>query len=116
MLREYVQVFGQLCRHHERSRSSFMKQRRCITIGDGLPALVRSLQCSVRVSGRSPEQDAQPFLRVAEGGLGKWWWARGTTKGFRAHSAHLAVSLKHSVSNILHFYGMFYGNLYVCRS
>ena len=43
------------------------------------------------VSGRSPEQDAQPYLRVAEGGLEKWWWARGTLKGFRAHSAFLAI-------------------------
>ena len=92
MLREYVQVFGQLCRHHERSRSSFMKQRRCITIGDGLPALVRSLQCSVRVSGRSPEQDAQPFLRVAEGGLGKWWCIHQIPTGFCGYSAYLAVS------------------------
>jgi hypothetical protein len=74
------------------------------------------LQHFYGVSGRSPEQDAQPFLRVAEGGLGKWWWARGTTKGFRAHSAHLAVSLKHSVSYLLHFYGLFYGSLYMCCS
>jgi hypothetical protein len=23
--------------------------------------------------------------------LGKWWWARGTPKGFRTHSAFLAI-------------------------
>ena len=43
------------------------------------------------VSGRSPEQDAQPFLRVAVGGLEKGWWVRETPKGFRAHSAFLAI-------------------------
>jgi hypothetical protein len=33
----------------------------------------------------------QPFLLVAAGGLEKWWWVRGTPKGFRAHSAFLAI-------------------------
>jgi hypothetical protein len=45
------------------------------------------------VSGRSPEQDAQPFLRVAEGGLEKWWWRRETPQGFCGYSAYLAVPL-----------------------
>jgi len=43
------------------------------------------------VSGRSPEQDAQPFLRVAEGGLEKWWWLDETPQGFCPDSAYLAV-------------------------
>jgi len=47
--------------------------------------------------------------------LGKWWWARGTSKGFRAHSAHLAVSLKHFDSIIIHFYGQSYGIICICR-
>jgi hypothetical protein len=51
------------------------------------------LQHFYGVSGRSPEQDAQPFLRVAEGGLGKWWWRHQTPKGFCGYSAYLAVSL-----------------------
>jgi hypothetical protein len=54
------------------------------------------------VSGRDPEQDAQPFLRVAVGGLEKWWWTRGTPKGFRAYSAHLAVSPNDLDSIVLH--------------
>jgi hypothetical protein len=43
------------------------------------------------VSGRSPEQDAQPFLRVAEGGLEKWRWLDETPKGFCPDSAYLAI-------------------------
>jgi hypothetical protein len=51
-------------------------------------------QCHLRfcgVSGRSPEQDAQPFLRVAEGGLEKWWWLDETPQGFCTDSAYLAI-------------------------
>jgi len=43
------------------------------------------------VSGHSPEQDAQPFLRVAEGGLEKWWWLDETPQGFCPDSAYLAI-------------------------
>ena len=45
------------------------------------------------VSGRSPEQDAQPFLRVAAGGLEKWWWLGETLQGFCPDSAYLAFTI-----------------------
>jgi hypothetical protein len=67
------------------------------------------------VSGRSPEQDAQPFLRVAAGGLEKWWCTRGTPKGFRAYSAHLAVSLKHFTAIIIHLCCHIYDIVSSCR-
>ena len=52
------------------------------------------MHCPFRgVSGRSPEQDAQPFLRVAAGGLEKWWWRRETLQGFCGYSATLPCLL-----------------------
>src|ERR1039458_3836970 len=63
----------------------------CARLGRGI------VPCPFRgVSGRSPERDAQPFLRVAEGGLEKWWWRRKTPQGFCGYSAYLAVSLNDS--------------------
>ena len=44
----------------------------------------------------------------------KWWWARETPQGFCAHSAYLAVSLKHSDSIIIHIYGQSYGIICTC--
>ena len=59
----------------------------CARFGRGI------VHCPFRgVSGRSPERDAQPFLRVAAGGLEKWWWRRETPQGFCGYSAYLAVS------------------------
>jgi len=76
----------------------------CARFGRGI------VPCPFRgVSGRSPEQDAQPFPRVAAGGLEKWWWRRETLQGFCGYSAHLAVSLKHLIVIIIHFWCKFYG-------
>jgi hypothetical protein len=53
-----------------------------------------SCHCPLRfcgVSGRSPEQDAQLFLRVAESGLEKWCWLDETPQGFCPDSAYLAI-------------------------
>jgi len=69
----------------------------CALLGRGI------VPCPFRgVSGRSPEQDAQPFLRVAEGGLEKWWWRRETPQGFCGYSAYLAVPLNSSDFMIIH--------------
>jgi len=63
----------------------------CARLGRGI------VPCTFRgVSGRSPERDAQPFLRVAAGELEKWWWRRETPQGFCGYSAYLAVSLNDS--------------------
>jgi hypothetical protein len=55
------------------------------------------------VSGRSPEQGAQPFLRVAERRIGEMVVGRAKPRrGFVSTSAYLAVPLNSSDFNLLH--------------
>jgi hypothetical protein len=67
-------------------RTSIRNVAPCARVDLAIP-----LSFAVGSRGVALSKDAQPFLRVAEGGLEKWWWLDETPQGFCPDSAYLAI-------------------------